>query len=181
MYVRGRNIDNTQLRGKVLLKSDELTTAPIVGVFYVVPTYVRHRVDLSNLNMIRTIEVAPLINHLHSDKDNGQSDSHYHVDYRFMPCTDDFIWNLLPFSRIYPSQIKDFSIQYMKMKCVTSEYLAPTPVNLISNSKLKHRCIHKGKCPHRGYNLSTVNPVNGIITCPLHSLRFDAETKQLME
>jgi nitrite reductase/ring-hydroxylating ferredoxin subunit len=56
-----------------------------------------------------------------------------------------------------------------------------TPVSLIKNSKLKHNCIHKGKCPHRGYDLSNEIPnENGIITCPLHGLQFDKITKKLL-
>ncbi len=57
----------------------------------------------------------------------------------------------------------------------------PTSIDLIAKSKLKHKCIHKGKCPHRGYDLTDVKPINGIITCPLHSLRFNSKTKLLIK
>ena len=41
--------------------------------------------------------------------------------------------------------------------------------------------IHKGKCPHRGFDLSNEIPnKEGIITCPLHNLKFNAETKKLI-
>ena len=54
------------------------------------------------------------------------------------------------------------------------------PVRFIKNSKLKHKCIHKGKCPHRGYDLSNVDPIDNQIHCPLHGLIFDAETKKII-
>jgi len=60
-----------------------------------------------------------------------------------------------------------------------------THVDLIKKSKLKHNCIYKGKCPHRGFDLSNTKPTiddNGesVIRCPLHSLKFNAKTKQLI-
>jgi len=72
---------------------------------------------------------------------------------------------------------------------IREEHTSRTPVQLIRQSKLKHNCIHKGKCPHRGFDLSNVTPtLEGIgrdaievITCPLHSLKFNATTKQLIE
>lgn len=41
---------------------------------------------------------------------------------------------------------------------------------------------HKGKklkckrCPHKGVDLSTIPVVDGVITCPAHGLRYDAES-----
>lgn len=41
------------------------------------------------------------------------------------------------------------------------------------------KCKH-GKagfiCPHRGFALGTIEAVDGVITCPLHGLRIDAES-----
>ena len=37
------------------------------------------------------------------------------------------------------------------------------------------------KCPHRGYDLSKEPIVNGVITCPLHNLKFDAITKKIIK
>ena len=72
----------------------------------------------------------------------------------------------------------DESIVYFALPVVSTEHKVITPVKFISKSKLKHKCIYKGKCPHRGYDLSQETPINGVITCPLHGLKFDVKTKK---
>ena len=65
------------------------------------------------------------------------------------------------------------TIKYFVMPVINENFAGITPVNLISKSKLKHKCIHKGKCPHKGYDLSQVKAIDSKITCPLHGLEFD--------
>jgi hypothetical protein len=36
-------------------------------------------------------------------------------------------------------------------------------------------------CPHRGASLCGVPAVEGVVTCPLHGLRFDAKSGQVHE
>lgn len=115
--------------------------------------------------------IIPLIDHLHSDKENNQTESHYHVDTRYLEKERDY----LQYDRINPNKLSDNEkIEYRLLKKHTNVFKGITPVQLISKSKLKHNCIHKGKCPHRGYDLTNVLPdEKGIITCPLHGLKFD--------
>lgn len=37
-------------------------------------------------------------------------------------------------------------------------------------------CLKRNVCPHRGYDLSREPVVDGIVTCPLHGLRFNVDT-----
>ena len=201
-------------------KIDELSTPPIVGEYYLVPCIMRQSFveetpdgpDLdwevnregeyvpvkknSNYNRLH-LEIYPIINHLHNDRETGQDYYHYHVDYRFIKIyyqdnLRDFpIVKRLREDHIYAKhvrydlvkrgtvdQTKDYTIEYHPFKCLrTHNYGIAGRVEL---SKVKHHCITKGKCPHRGYDLSQEVPVDGVITCPLHGLRFDAETKKLL-
>lgn len=117
-------------------------------------------------------EVIPLIDHLHNDKENGQEDAHYHVDSRYT--------NLNPLTRKYPKYFgKNEKLEYRDLPRLSIEYKGNTPIEFISKSTFKHKCIHKGKCPHRGFDLTNIEVVDGVITCPLHGLKFDAITKQL--
>lgn len=124
--------------------------------------------------------VYPLINHPHNDIENGQKEIHYHIDDRFKieePYRAEYPLQL----RIFIKKTEKHQLQYRMVKCVKSEIRTKTSELLIKDSKLKHKCIYKGKCPHRGYDLSNEIPINGVITCPLHSLRFDSETKLLIQ
>lgn len=146
--------------------------------------------------------LIPVHNHPHSDKENGQHEIHYHVDKRFdiphgvenIELADKYtFWRriekdkyLQNFAKCFPDRVVDKyissskKIKYFDLACVRFKETTSTPASFIKNSKLKHKCIHKGKCPHRGYDLSTAPVINGVITCPLHSLKFDAATKKVL-
>ena len=120
-------------------------------------------------------KIIPIYNHPHSDKENGQNEIHYHIDSRYVKNTN--IYDL----RITLPLNQNQTLEYRMLKKIHKKEKFITPVSLIKNSKLKHKCIHKGKCPHRGYDLSNEIPnKNGIITCPLHGLQFDKITKKLL-
>lgn len=131
-------------------------------------------------NTNKTEYIIPIINHPHNDIENGQEEVHYHADFRFVElrekdgsmfvhCGDGtklYLHNLRP-------TLKDGEFKYVILKVVNENIHLTTPVEFIKKSKLKHKCIHKGKCPHRGYDLSQVSEdENGIVTCPLHGLQF---------
>jgi nitrite reductase/ring-hydroxylating ferredoxin subunit len=171
-------------------KIDDLKHPPVIGEFYLVPCMVedKHVVTrsgpLSDDILAQEIHIYPVINHTHNDIENGQKDVHYHRDYRFTPMSDKYkLGDIIKSSRIYPATddiFKNKKLEYFVMECIDVNQKIITPVSMISNSKLKHKCIHKGKCPHRGYDLSQEVPRNGKITCPLHGLQFDSITRALM-
>lgn len=126
----------------------------------------------------------PLIDHPHNDKENGQSEIHYHADTRYLNLNkykSSVFLNRESDTRIDLPLRSNERLEYKMLKMISTDSLYITHVDFISNSKLKHKCMHKGKCPHRGYDLSKEKSKNGIIICPLHGLQFNEKTKQLIE
>jgi hypothetical protein len=153
------------------------------GEMFLVPCIVREEGTL--------IFVTPVIDHPHNDKENGQKEVHYHVDYRFVKCKHTG-FGTMPYTvrnhskhifveNYRPEKTGNTKIEYIILPVVNEHFDGITPRRFISKSTLKHKCIHKGKCPHRGYDLSQVKPANNKIICPLHGLEFNSETKQLIE
>lgn len=166
------------------------------GELYLVPCLVKFSLgetdnqqvwmDLSHTSDFN-MRICPVINHPHSDRENGQKEVHYHIDYRFIKHKNNgnfpTVINKHP-THIYADTIrptKDYGeLEYFLLPVINEEFKGVTPVNLIKNSKLDHKCIHRGKCPHKGYDLSQVKPKDGKITCPLHGLEIDATTKEIL-
>ena len=140
-----------------------------------------------------TRDIYPLIDHPHNDIENGQPEQHYHGDERFnVPQThlpkDWKVWanagripidskgniinNFGAYDKVWLEMVELFKSDELSA--------GMTDLNLITKSKLKHKCIHKGKCPHRGFDLSNEPIKNGVITCPLHSLQFDGDSGKLL-
>jgi nitrite reductase/ring-hydroxylating ferredoxin subunit len=140
-------------------------------------------------NMFLGIEilVLPLYNHPHNDIENGQKEIHYHQDTRYEGNAP-ILFKSFKNGRIVLPLEDGEKLEFKKVKKIKEEELFTTPSFLISKSKIKHKCIHKGKCPHRGFNLSNVTPIlkgegreaREIIICPLHGLEFDSATKVLI-
>jgi len=132
--------------------------------------------------------ITPVINHPHTDIENGQEEVHYHADYRFIKHLDDgdypsvinkhskhyFLHHVRPEKNIHGN------LEYFILPVINEDFKGITDKSFIAKSKIKHKCIHKGKCPHRGYDLSQVKSKNGIITCPLHGLKFDSKSNKLV-
>ena len=127
--------------------------------------------------------LIPLIDHPHNDIENGQKEIHYHIDDRYTEKQS------LP--KYYKIKRYDdlsarinkgkYKLGYFYLKKNNEKVRSYTTPKLIKNSKLKHKCIHKGKCPHRGYDLSNeIADKDGVITCPLHGLKFDKFSKKLI-
>ncbi len=151
-----------------------------VGEEFLVPCIVREEGD--------RMYITPVINHPHNDKENGQEEVHYHADYRFVKHDKFPAWPQVKrehskhyfVEHIRPEENIHGKLEYFILPVINEEFDAVTPRALITNTKLKHKCIHKGKCPHRGYDLSQVKAVDGKIVCPLHGLEFDAESGKLL-
>lgn len=175
---------------------------PIIGEYYLVPCVVKQVIhkkenypqeellwlDLDHIppHLLPTItnirKCTPVFNHPHNDVENGQHEIHYHMDFRFtgsdphkLPKGYELTWDARPTS----SSNSPTKVEYLPLR-LSSYITGATGVRLISKSKLKHDCIYKSKCPHRGYNLSTVPVEDGMITCPLHGLQFDPDTHKLL-
>jgi hypothetical protein len=151
------------------------------GHLYLVPCIVRDAYGKKEY-------ITPVINHPHNDAENGQKEIHYHVDYRFVKLEKEGVIGSVKrghskhsfVDRFRPEKGVDGELVYIVLPVINEDFMGITPKAFIKNSKLKHNCIHKGKCPHRGYDLSQVSSKDGVITCPLHGLQFDAETNKLI-
>lgn len=157
---------------------------PLVkGEILLVPCIVK-RIETDHYDEIGRIEIelmyiTPIYNHPHNDVENGQKETHYHTDYRFVrtdknghPINRHKVHRFVHEAR--PRIPLHGDLEYILLPVINPQ-VSPraTSVQLIGKSKLKHKCIHKGKCPHRGYDLSQEVPVDGVITCPLHGLKFN--------
>jgi len=155
----------------------------IVGVKYMIPCLVG-KIDISteedtwrDKKKYRKISY-PVYNNFHSDYESGQKEKHYHIDFRFV--SD--LYKVDSRIRLDENFINknNLYLTYRNKTCFNKNHSLITSSKVIENTKLKHKCITKGKCPHRGMDLSQEIPVNEIITCPLHGLKFNSETKQLI-
>jgi len=123
--------------------------------------------------------IIPLYNHAHSDKENGQPEIHYHINTKYQAINRQFLKDIT-LSRIALPLKSNQKLEYRLCTKISDIEFLPTSVEAIKKSKLKRKCIHNGKCPHRGFDLSNEKPdENGVITCPLHGLRF--KSKKLIE
>ena len=150
------------------------------GEFFIVPCIIK---EMPTPTDTPELLIIPVINQPHSDRENGQKEVHYHIDMRFFDIHNKYFegrdglgYNYIP----RPIDGMDGKFERFVLPVINEEFGVLTPVDLIANSKLKHKCIHKGKCPHRGMDLSQVKAVDGIITCPLHSLKFSEKTGKLL-
>lgn len=126
------------------------------------------------------LEINPIINHPHSDVENGQNEIHYHLDYRFISNKKCFFHRYGTEFRITKND--NIEIEYHPLPVINEimpEY-GITPIELIKNSKIK-QFSKNNKCPHRGFDLSNTNPINGVITCPLHGLKICSKSKKVLK
>lgn len=163
-----------------LQKVDKLKEQLKLNEWYLVPCVV----NIVNENK----HFFPIINHLHHDKENGQTHLHYHLDYRFdfenihhnfarkniqmqnsfndveVPYADDQIFkkgNDIVAYNMGPR------IDVLKKNSLIIEYL---PGHFLSTQQLYitpvklikqskiKSCLKKHKCPHKGYDLSKEIP-----------------------
>lgn len=132
----------------------------IVGEKYLVPVAV-----------LKTEQRAVVHDLKHNDPENGQDHYHYHADSRFERGGPGL-------HRINADLVSE--IIYALHECLNTQEERPTAFTLLTKFKLPRKCIINGKCPHKGYNLRNIEPIDGIIKCPMHGLEFDYETGKLL-
>lgn len=166
-----------------LIKGEELLVPCLVKRESVLKDESEMWLDLTNSLTKTKMHILPVINHPHNDIENGQTETHFHLDYRFLKHKNDGNFPTVKnksTSIIFGGEVRPDvyfgSLEYFSLPVINEDFTGITPKKLISKSKLKHKCIHKGKCPHRGYDLSQVKADEyGIKTCPLHGLMFNKE------
>lgn len=179
-----------------LERVSELTSAPVVGQFYLVPTVTYPWL----MDKPSFTKAWPVLGGKHEDAEHlGFADEHYHVDSRFVSARDyeramnrnyrgvvTFEGTPLSMRGHYEGgvwRIKPHPpVVWQRRKCMRDLH-RPTRVRELG---VRIDAVYAGKtckhgkggfiCPHKGLALGTVPVVDGIITCPLHGLRIDAET-----
>lgn len=161
-----------------LKRVDQIVGSLIDGRTYLVPTV--------RAEWLKTHGVAdwPVIGPRHKDPDLGVDISHYHIDLRFVPFAD--------FQRDNNTVVNescDAPIRYEPWTCrqacvVISNVRTPLMVDLNRRYAGK-QCMGSRKlgwiCPHKKLWLGSQPPVKGMITCPGHGLRIDADSGRILE
>jgi len=166
---------------------DEITTPPVIGKYYWVPTV--------NYPWFDKLYEWPVLLPRHEDgKILGFKTWHYHVDGRFLSARH---WRWLAGkSRHYrgsrtveqilngcPLNNSDFPNHPPVQNCVRrcaripeyglAQTAIPERVRAAMPNVPAHRCQDRLICPHKGIDLTTIAPdADGNITCPGHGLRF---------
>ena|ERR1700679_524429 len=176
-----------------LIRVDQMQEVPLPGRFYLVPTinelWHGHRSDW------------PVIGPLHKDIEFFNfTDEHYHIDGRFLNARQRKIAG----SQVRPTVAEEIQAAPLhhewrkpdsilpkpilkKLKCWKSDipygHHDKKQVQDIQKHYAGQSCAN-GKsgwiCPHRKASLGSIAPVNGVITCPLHGMRIDAETGKVL-
>ena len=115
---------------------------------------------------------------------------HFHLN-RYFLASHDLEWACrLPLTSVSNAWNHGFvSLSEPVLRKKVCRYEFPYPFAVAKSLKLpsfqefhQHfagtQCARRGGfiCPHKGFNLSSVPSVDGVITCPLHGLRIDATT-----
>ena len=173
-----------------LQRIDELTVPPEVGTYYLVPTVTAAWFDVN--------KAWPIIGPKHNDAQCLEFENqHYHLDARFIysRSVDRFFWRSVMAS---PLQTSDRVNPDGLPAPVWRRRLCRRLINPVQDSILQdlarksnrqwtcHQNQWTGKharrdargwiCPHRNVPLAGQPVVDGVIVCPLHLLRIDAET-----
>lgn len=157
----------------------------VMGEIFLVPCIVKEFTD--DVPEKKKVQITPVINIAHDDIENGQNEIHYHADFRFIK-TDKSGAPINMHSRyhfcitIRPIKELNGKLYHYLLPVVDESglYKSGTPIQYIEKSRLSHNCIHKGKCPHKGFDLSQAEVIDGVIKCPLHGLEFDAITGYIL-
>ena len=155
-------------------KIDNIKRPVNIGEKFLVPCIVKKIENYETL-------ITPVWNHPHNDKENGQKEVHYHIDSRFFNEKSKFLSkNYLMEDNFRPLLDKNSTLEYFVLPVLKEIEDRVTHTAYIKKSNIKHKCIYKGKCPHRGMDLSQVKPKDGVIKCPLHGLTFHEKTGKLL-
>ena len=156
-----------------------------VGKFYMVPCV--H----GNLFWLDKVAWWPVMGPFHEDREYiGFADRHYHLDMRFLQTrayrqlsADDRGREFaIVLHEHHSYSLSEPVLRRMKCKRRMPDYphwRVPWLRQLeraYADTPLKPGRV----CPHKGANLSTMTPdKSGCVTCPLHGLRWNAETGRL--
>lgn len=170
-----------------LQRVDRLNVPPAVGAFYLVPIVAAKWHGI--------LSDWPVLGPLHKDIEFFDfKQEHYHIDGRFLTkrqrsLAEEYApWRTLA-GEVQAAPLHSFDLNPLpkptlrRRKCWTNylpyEHNDKKPIQDVRAAFAGRQCEHgKGGwiCPHRKVSLGSVLVVDGIIVCPLHGLKIDAET-----
>lgn len=172
-------------KGNAVLKLKDLVSSPVVGETYLVPCVHVDGYD----------QFAPVIGDAHSDGEIGFDYEHIHVDFRFVE------EKFLRYYRIDIKQVYETIIPAVLTTEGETPIIYEKPMTCLRNFAAAERYLHfyvgtyeqfqrlqeKFKdhklckvCPHRGFPLHDLEPIDGCVICPGHGLTWNAETGALI-
>lgn len=169
-----------------MMRADRLTEPPVIGRYYLVPV-IRAKWHYVEADW-------PVMGPLHADADFFDfRPEHYHVDARFFtkPQIDvaESGWYRLAEDvqavplHAYPGDPELPKPILKRRRCrfpqIPYEHGDKGAIKNLRKHYAGAQC-QTGKggwiCPHRKFPLGSVQAIDGILTCPLHGLQFDAAT-----
>lgn len=186
-------------------RSDRLKQPPVVGKWYMVPCILWSRRGgiigsteeelLHNLQTHAGKKWWPVWGIKHNDVEHFHfANLHYHIDPRFL--TKDHLVEVGYTEHAY--RLKDVQSgpinhtalisgppkpTFRRMRCSMdhSEWQFSEGKAVIAlNEAFVGKLCGSGKrgfvCPHKHFPLGSVKAINGVVTCPLHGMRIDAQT-----
>jgi hypothetical protein len=184
-------------------RSDRLKEPPIVGKWYMVPAILWNRSYwggyedvLHGLQTTLGAKWWPVWGIKHTDvKHFNFPTLHYHIDPRFLGKRHwaelrSESWHESALEKVQSSPINHTELPggppkpiLRRMRCTMdhSEWQWAEQKTVASlNAEFAGKQCGSGKrgfvCPHKHFPLGSVKAVDGVVTCPLHGMRIDAET-----
>ena len=189
-----------------LERADRLKTPPVVGRQYLVPAilwdrhYFGYGVEgeeniLMGLQNSRSAQWLPVWGRKHDDIEFFSFPyKHYHIDPRFLNKRQWSDFSLVsertPLQYVQGQPLSHSGLPsgpakpvLRKMRCTMAHSVwghdgAESVLKM--NKAFSGRQCAKGKhgfvCPHQLFPLGSVQAIDGVVTCPLHGLRINAET-----
>lgn len=162
-----------------LQRADRLKEPPVIGQQYLVPTVFGQWHHL--------LRDWPVIGRKHDDIEHFNfRPVHYHFDTRFLRVPARLLADA-PYQPLHDrDDVKLGPITLARRTCLREPLLFVGPPGFLNNFHdyfAGQQCA-KGKrgfvCPHKHFPLGSIKAIDGVVTCPMHGLRFDAASGQCL-
>lgn len=165
----------------------EITKDPKIGETYLVRSVTIKKEVKSELGDV----YIPVFSESHSDGKYGRGNEHFHVDWRFASewliekKRKDFetVFHSDVINREYFTPIdKEWVLEdiYTEMKYLRDFPEFPKASFRLLEDKMKDAIMKYMICPHHGTNLISCRPIDGVVTCPQHGLKWNINTGKLV-
>lgn len=158
-----------------LQRVDRLKEPPVIGQAYLVPTVFGQWHHL--------LRDWPVIGLKHDDIEHLNFDKvHYHLDTRFLRVREELLDGAVHRPLHARNNAPLGSVKLARRTCIRAplSFGGPADFTVKFQTHFAGTQCGKGKrgwvCPHKHFPLGSIEPIDGVLNCPLHGLRIDAET-----